>query len=416
MQRYFDLNTDKILSDWTAEHALRELFSNAIDETELSQTSKPLDLSLSEDRVLILRDYGRGLREQHFVQHEDGDKRGNGKMIGKFGMGLKDALSVLHQQGHSVRIKSQYLKMTKLQYRAKHNSDINTLHVVINPKQDPQFEGTIITVDDIEPAVYIAARNLFLHFGAPTLLFKCKYGEIYARRQKDEAHIYINGVRMGAEPNFLYDYNITNLTSTLSKAINRDRMMLKKTSYVGRIQDILILAMKEDADIRRSIHREYQKLARREGGVCHEISYAKIKKHEAEQFGEEDSPTLTQVVKREVSRSIKRPKEPLLVPNENYILLARAELSVKEREFYDKGLGYLTAIRGMIPEVAIVRQGEFVDAERIILQRSDFSNEKVFYSALCRGYCKFSLGPDLPPENFVTLYEEILGDMFKLVC
>jgi hypothetical protein len=416
MQRYFDLNTDKILSDWTVEHALRELFSNAIDETELSLTSKPLDLSLSEDRVLVLRDYGRGLREQHFVQHEDRDKRGNGKMIGKFGMGLKDALSVLHQQGHSVRIKSQHLKMTKLQYRAKNGSDINTLHVIINPKQDPQFEGTIITIDDIEPAVYIAARNLFLYFGAPILLFKCKYGEIYARRQKDEAHIYINGVRMGAEPNFLYDYNITNLTSILSKAINRDRMMLKKTSYVGRIQDILILAMKDDVNIRTSIHQEYQKLARREGRACHEISYAKIKKHEAEQFGEEDSPSLTQVVKREMARSMEKQKELLPVSNGKYILLSRAELSVKEREFYDKGLSYLTAIRGVIPEVAIVRQGEFVDAERIILQQSDFVNEKVFYSALCRGYCKFSLGPDFLLENSAALYEEILGDMFKLVC
>ena len=39
--KYFDLNIDKILENWTAVHACRELIANALDESILSDSAPP---------------------------------------------------------------------------------------------------------------------------------------------------------------------------------------------------------------------------------------------------------------------------------------------------------------------------------------------------------------------------------------
>lgn len=47
-----------------------------------------------------IRDQGRGLRDDHLRQNENAEKLQNpSKVIGKFGLGLKDALATLHRRG-----------------------------------------------------------------------------------------------------------------------------------------------------------------------------------------------------------------------------------------------------------------------------------------------------------------------------
>lgn len=100
-QKKFDLNIKKILEDWESFHAVREIIANALDEKLLSGAKKDIEIySTSEDEWHI-RDYGRGLRYEHLTQNENEEKLKNANVIGKFGIGLKDALATLHRKNIS---------------------------------------------------------------------------------------------------------------------------------------------------------------------------------------------------------------------------------------------------------------------------------------------------------------------------
>src|SRR5438046_3105072 len=101
----FDLNVDKILENWELSHAIRELISNAIDECVITNTRPPL---VVKDDVgwWHVRDYGRCLKYQDLIQSENPEKLSNPSVIGKFGIGLKDALATFDRKGIKVLIRS----------------------------------------------------------------------------------------------------------------------------------------------------------------------------------------------------------------------------------------------------------------------------------------------------------------------
>src|SRR5687767_7088354 len=97
--RYFDLNIEKVLEFWEVSHAVRELIANALDERALSGTN-PIEIIRLRDRTWRIRDFGRGLHHVHFTQNESPEKRRReSEVIGRFGVGLKDALAVLDRHG-----------------------------------------------------------------------------------------------------------------------------------------------------------------------------------------------------------------------------------------------------------------------------------------------------------------------------
>lgn len=79
---------------------------------------------------------------------------------------------------------------------------------------------------------------MFLTFTEDKVLEKTKYGEVLANNGVN-SNIYINGVRVAEELNFLFSYNITSLNSQIKKALNRERTNVGRTAYTGRIKDIL---------------------------------------------------------------------------------------------------------------------------------------------------------------------------------
>jgi hypothetical protein len=58
--------------------------------------------------------------------------------------------------------------------------------------------------------------------------------------------IYINGIRVAEEENFLFSYNITSLTAAIKKALNRERTNVGRSAYSDRVKSIL-LASSSDA-------------------------------------------------------------------------------------------------------------------------------------------------------------------------
>ena len=91
--RSFDLNIEEVLENWEVHHALREVIANALDE-QLLTDSKEIQIFKDHQGYWRIKDFGRGIRIEHFTLNEDPEKLGSQlPVIGKFGVGLKDALA-----------------------------------------------------------------------------------------------------------------------------------------------------------------------------------------------------------------------------------------------------------------------------------------------------------------------------------
>jgi len=152
--RNFDLNIEKILEGWETCHAVREVIANALDEQALTGTRM---IRIAKDRAGAwhVRDHGRGLKYEHLTQNESAEKLSKPqKVIGKFGVGLKDALGVLHRRGVDVVLRSGHGDIT-LKRAPKHGFvDVLTLQAVISPPLDSGFVGT----DEMRRLVHLRQR------------------------------------------------------------------------------------------------------------------------------------------------------------------------------------------------------------------------------------------------------------------
>lgn len=246
----FDLNIEKIFEDWEVFHAIREVIANAIDEQILTNTGnirifqeKPKKFMFfggdSRKGKWHIRDYGRGIRYDHLTQKENEEKLSNPNVIGKFGIGLKDALATFDRKGVKVYIKSKYGDITIGKSQKHDFEDIQTLHAYIAPPSDPNFTGTEFILENVTKEDVEKAKNLFLIFSGERVIERTKFGEVLEKNSKT-ARIYINGVKVAEEENFIFSYNITSLTKKIRQALNRERTNVGRSAYSDRIKSILL--------------------------------------------------------------------------------------------------------------------------------------------------------------------------------
>jgi hypothetical protein len=159
----FDLNIEEVLENWEVEHALREVIANALDEQLISQST---DIEIAKDRQgdWHVRDFGRGLRIEHFTLNENQEKlTALAGIIGKFGVGLKDAVATFYRRGITVLIRSPYGTF-QLRQEAKHGfSSIKTLHVEYYSNRN-DMRGTDFCLHGVTDADMAKAKALFLKF------------------------------------------------------------------------------------------------------------------------------------------------------------------------------------------------------------------------------------------------------------
>ncbi len=241
----FDLNVEKILDHWGVPEAAREVIANALDEQALSGSAEPHIVKRRDGWHIT--DFGRGLHYQHLTQNENPEKRRRSDLVvGKFGVGLKDALATFHRRGVEVRIRSPHGDIT-LQRAAKTNfADVRTLHAAITPPTEPKRRGTDFTLGGLSDADMAAARDYFLRFAGDTELEHTELGSILERRPDQPARIYVKGVRVALEDQFLFSYDITSTTTQLQRALNRERSNVGRSAYQDRVKAILLKA-KSDA-------------------------------------------------------------------------------------------------------------------------------------------------------------------------
>lgn len=237
---YFDLNIQQFLETWTSRDALRELLANALDEALLSQTAAPI-VTREAEGVWVIADQGRGLRPEHFALAENPEKiDAQQPVIGRFGVGLKDALATLHRHGVEVEISSCWATYT-LAMRTKHGFEgLETLHVRVDLARVAPAAGTRIRLRGLDDEEMRRAQALFLAFSPQRVLSRGSTGEILTRRPDRPAEIYVRGVFVAAEENFLFSYNITSLTKAMKDALNRERAHVGRTAYAERVKRLLL--------------------------------------------------------------------------------------------------------------------------------------------------------------------------------
>jgi len=239
--RLFDLNVEKILDHWGTPEAVREVIANALDEQALTRSEEPV-IARRRDGWHIT-DFGRGLRYQHLTQNENPEKRRRADLVvGKFGVGLKDALATFFRRGIDVRIKSPHGDITLRRAAKSDFADVKTLHAAISKPSEPKREGTDFVLRGLLDRDMAAARDYFLRFAQDRELERTELGSILARKDDEPARIYVKGVRVATEDQFLFSYNITSTTAQLQRALNRERTNVGRTAYQDRVKAILLKA------------------------------------------------------------------------------------------------------------------------------------------------------------------------------
>lgn len=239
--RLFDLNIEKILEAWDNAHAVRELIANALDEQVLSGTTD-IDIHKEPQGTWVVRDFGRGLRYEHLTQNENPEKlNAIGKVIGRFGIGLKDALATLYRNGIGIEIDSSFGVITLAQ-RGKHDfTDVVTLHAAVAPPRDHKFVGTAIRLSNLPDDDMARAKRFFLKFSGETIIEETRMGRILERKGAI-GRIYVAGLLVAEEENFAFSYDITSLTEAMKKALNRERVHVGRSAYSERVKAMLLQA------------------------------------------------------------------------------------------------------------------------------------------------------------------------------
>jgi hypothetical protein len=237
----FDLNIGEVLEHWTVPFAIREVIANALDEAAITRTAEP-DIYSDSDDCWHIRDYGRGLRYEHLTQNESGEKRRRPDVVGQFGMGLKDALATFDRRGVGVTIRSPHGDVTTGRHgKAGRFSDVVTLHALITASADPAMTGTDVVLRGVTAEQIEAAKRLFLRYSEDTVIEATRYGQVLAKPTgRSAGRIYVKGLLVAEEPNFLFSYNVTDLNAALRRALNRERTNVGRTAYTERVKKILI--------------------------------------------------------------------------------------------------------------------------------------------------------------------------------
>lgn len=271
-KRYFDLNIEQVLENWEVYHAIREIIANALDETILTNSSS-VDVFKDDKGFWHIRDFGRGLNYQHFSQNESEEKNTAEGIIGRFGVGLKDALAVFYRHNICIRIKSKHGVFSTEIHKKGGFGDIETLHVSVLESDEKNFVGTefVLSVSDTDMS---KAKKLFLAFNPENPIERTEFGEIF-KKVGNVATIYVNGIQVAEEENYMFNYNITKLSAAMKKALNRERSNVGRTAYADIVKK-LILKSNSEIVIQQLVD-ELKNLSA--GGGYDEINYVDIQVH-----------------------------------------------------------------------------------------------------------------------------------------
>lgn len=249
-----------------------------LDEQKLTGTA---DISINkEDGIWHITDYGRGLNYHHLTQNENDEKLSAEGLIGKFGVGLKDSLAVFFRHDIKVVIRSKYGTIRLKQLQKEGFDDITTLHAEISDPDDAEMVGTDFSLEGCADEDIEAAKRLFLCFSDEIVLESTGFGQILDKPLRKPASIYIHGIKVAEEPNFLFSYNITDLPNKLRKALNRERDNVGRAAYTDTVKNILESV--ETPDVLETLMHDLEEVVK--GGGHDEMNWIDVQLYVIEQL------------------------------------------------------------------------------------------------------------------------------------
>lgn len=451
--RYFDLNIEKVLESWSNADAIREIIANALDEKLLTKTKDIEIFKDDKDRWHIV-DFGRGIQSKHFTQNENPEKQNAKNLIGKFGVGLKDALGVLFNNKIGVTIDSKYGHIT-FQMTQKEGFSIKTLHAVFDETIDSNKVGTEFVFDGLKDQDVEAAKLMFLVFNNETLLETTRYGQVYMRLPNHPAYIYINGVRVAEEDNFLFSYNITELNAKIKKALNRERSNVGRSAYTDTVKKILLSSESEEVLKRlvEDLNNLLRGTAKDESSWVDVTSYATKILNQKGGFVFMTPEQRSNLTNSEVEILKQNGKQLILVPDTvmnkvgnqittfdnvmddyqksfEYSFVDISHLSTNEKSIFSltddikrmlRDKGYKVDIPVLISEKIRIdafgeeTNGVFEPSEhRIIIKRKVLRDESKFCGTLAHELCHYQYGHEDNSRAFENDLTDVLGDMIDI--
>jgi hypothetical protein len=125
-------------------------------------------------------------------------------------------------------------------------TDVTGLSRFHRSHQFDAFRKVCPSVSDDHPCACVTdeqvdeAKALFLRFSGDTILETTTSGQVLAKSgSRRPGRIYVKGLLVAEEPNFLFSYNITALNTPLRRALNRERSNVGRTAYTDRVKKIL---------------------------------------------------------------------------------------------------------------------------------------------------------------------------------
>src|SRR6266496_2512835 len=105
---------------------------------------------------------------------------------------------------------------------------------------DPDLIGTDVVLTGVTDDQIAAAKRLFLRYSGDQVLEETRYGQVLERQANTGAgRVFVKGLLVAEESNFLFSYNITDLNAPLRRALNRERTNVGRTAYADRVKKIL---------------------------------------------------------------------------------------------------------------------------------------------------------------------------------
>ena len=245
MTKYIDLNVgEKSLDHLPIDFALKELLANSIDE-HIANNLDPADVQLSYNKklkTLSISDFGSGIEEKNFIQRKN-NKKSDNKYIGKYGIGLKDALVIANDKNHKITIET-HTNIFTTEYKMKSGTELITLHVKSVKSINAHIpKGTRITISNIIPETYYTLRKTYIGYydeSEYTLFLSHEIGSIY-KFNKEVQMIFVNKLVVNTYSNnchFSYDFP---LSKQIQDANTRDRKDIPLDNFTTGIQQLICI-------------------------------------------------------------------------------------------------------------------------------------------------------------------------------
>jgi hypothetical protein len=392
---YHDFNMRDTLRHWKVSRALAEILANCLDECKTS-CSDILPLVELKDGILTICDKGSGLQIDHFIQNINPDKQ-NYKYIGKFGFGLKDSIAVLFKKGKHITIESKYFYTNKIVLRSKTGCKEKTIQMKVKVPHNKHFIGTSISIGGISESDFNRMKDYFPQYsniGLPLIQTEC--GCIYNKRgPKEEAKIFINGIRVNVEPNFMYHYHIITNNVGIMKCMSkdRDRTNITKSDYAYIIQKILIYARQHNKQVREDLLKQFD--LEDEDDRYHELTYEKIKNLEEDLRKTKDKVLKNKKKTESSSEEEKSKKKKGSIKKKKVTTKKKKADSSEEEKPIPPTLTHKlikagnNVLKKFDEDELKIEVGSGEKTNVIYIKEKYFDTEKIFYCKLVEGYIQY---------------------------